>query len=170
VNTCGKLTKGGRPCKQWIGPQDIACSMHITPQELELRDAIKAADDAGFARGKASAESHLEMKRLNLEFEVERRVKAELQNRSCIHVRQVDDEGRQLFTAAFGSSGSGYAYSWCGPGLLKVGDQVLVPPGYYMPRGTPRQAATVISLGTDYSGNITSISQRAEHTAEAVIA
>jgi len=138
---------------------DAACKIHTTPRERELSDVTRKAHTDGFSRGFDAGQ---EAVRRNLEYEIERRVRAELATKSCIHIRETDDQGRQLVTVGFGSGNRGYAYRWNGEGRLKVGDKVLVPAGYFMPRGAPMQVSTVIRLGTDYTGEIATISRRAQ--------
>jgi hypothetical protein len=155
---CGRKTKAGKPCQQVTTRFEPVCKMHATAEDRELIKAIRVAFDDGIKAGAKSAKWEC---RQQCKGEVDELVRAELAKRGpCKHFRIVDTNGDQLVTVRFGASSSGYAYRWKGSGRLAVGDKILVPPGYWMPRDTPMQEATVIELGTDFNGEIASARTR----------
>jgi YD repeat-containing protein len=120
---------------------------------------ILLAFNDGLKFGRQDADEDFVRKYKN---QVRELVDEELAKRSCKHFRLVDYNGAQLVTARFNSSGTDYAYRWNGSGQLAVGDAILVSPGYWMSRDSPMQVAVVTQLGTDYNGEISSVSRRAE--------
>lgn len=155
MNTCGRLTKSGKPCRQQVSPPDPACKMHITELEAAYRDGYRSGYNDGHSRGFDSGE---ELAKLNMKHEVRQQVEEGLRARPCIHFKLRDSRGRQLVQVELGTVA--YTYAWDGDGELQIGDLVTVPGAWFLPHSGP-QEATVCGLGSDYVGDISLVLGRA---------
>lgn len=152
---CERPTSSGKPCRQKTTRFEPICKTHATENDRRLMQGIRNAFEDGLRLGEQSIE-------WSKQREVSRLVAEELAKRGpCKHVRMQDADGNQIVTVRLGGS-STYAYRWTGADRLMVGDEVLVPPGYWMGAGSPMQRAVVVEMGSDYDGPISKISQRAE--------
>lgn len=159
MRPCGRPTKSGRPCKQTIGGDDVACRVHTTAHEAEVVAARREGHRLGYEEGHAAGE---ESAKLNAEYETRRRVEEQLRERTCVHMRTRDYRG-QLVQIALDDGGRPYTYRWTGDANLAVGDAVMVVGAWWLPeRERHHQRGTVCALSTDYTGDIADIVARAK--------
>jgi hypothetical protein len=151
---CGRPTRSGRPCRQRISnPRfEVACRTHATDAENDLADARRTAYHDGYRDGQESARDFARFRIEQLQARIE-----QLESENKPPLRTTDALGRQIVQVGR------HAYTWDGPDPLAVGDQVWLPENYVsrMKQGPGRYRGEVTALGTDYTGHLNLILDRA---------
>jgi hypothetical protein len=151
---CGRPTRSGRPCRQRISDPrfEVACRTHATGAENEMAAVRRTAYYDGYRDGQGSAREFARFRIEQLQARIDR-----LESESKPPLRTTDQLGRQIVQVGQ------HAYAWDGPEPLAVGDQVWLPENYVsrMKHGPGRYRGEVTALGTDYTGHLSLILDRA---------
>lgn len=133
---CDRPTRNGTPCRNTLGPWEMACRTHRDEADTAVGEMLRDAWNEGFTAGRASAPVRT--------VEVHRPP-----------VRTHTSDGHQIVTV-----NGHYGYTWHDrEHPLAIGDRVLIP-GNWLFR-EPSEAV-VNALGTTHDGHLDAILRRVQ--------